>query len=81
MATELIFGGVLADLEPEEAVALLSALVFQASGPAAAAAAAAVAAATTAALLPLLVVALKSFMPSARATTHRLPLERNAGEE
>ncbi len=31
VATELIFGGVLADLEPEEAVALLSALVFQAS--------------------------------------------------
>lgn len=29
VATELIFGGVLADLEPEEAVALLSALVFQ----------------------------------------------------
>ena len=32
VATELIFGGVLADLEPEEAVALLSALVFQVGG-------------------------------------------------
>eukprot|EP00887_Chlorella_sp_A99_P001266 scaffold14.g1266.t1 len=30
VATELIFGGVLTELEPEEAVALLSALVFQA---------------------------------------------------
>lgn len=30
VATELIFGGVLAELEPEEAVALLAALVFQA---------------------------------------------------
>jgi len=29
VATELIFGGVLTDLEPEEAVSLLSALVFQ----------------------------------------------------
>lgn len=29
VATELIFGGVLAELEPQEAVALLSALVFQ----------------------------------------------------
>lgn len=29
VATELIFGGVLAELEPEEAVALLAALVFQ----------------------------------------------------
>lgn len=29
-ATELVYGGVLTDLEPEEAVALLSALVFQA---------------------------------------------------
>lgn len=29
MATEIIFGGVLSELEPEEAVALLSALVFQ----------------------------------------------------
>lgn len=29
VATELIFGGLLADLTPEEAVALLSALVFQ----------------------------------------------------
>ncbi|KAL6770219.1 hypothetical protein ACKKBG_A34065 [Auxenochlorella protothecoides x Auxenochlorella symbiontica] len=28
-ATELVYGGVLTDLEPEEAVALLSALVFQ----------------------------------------------------
>lgn len=32
MATELIFGGVLAELEPEEAVALLAALVFQVGG-------------------------------------------------
>ena len=31
VATEVIFAGVLAELEPEEAVALLSALVFQAS--------------------------------------------------
>lgn len=31
VATEIIFGGTLAELEPEEAVALLSALVFQAS--------------------------------------------------
>ena len=29
VTTELIFGGVLSDLTPEEAVALLSALVFQ----------------------------------------------------
>ncbi|KAL4444150.1 hypothetical protein ABPG75_011887 [Micractinium tetrahymenae] len=29
VATEMIFGGILAELEPEEAVALLSALVFQ----------------------------------------------------
>ncbi len=29
VATELIFGGVLGELQPEEAVALLSALVFQ----------------------------------------------------
>jgi hypothetical protein len=32
VATELIFGGVLAELEPEEAVALLAALVFQVGG-------------------------------------------------
>ena len=31
VATEVIFAGVLAELEPEEAVALLSALVFQVS--------------------------------------------------
>ena len=31
VAAEIIFGGTLAELEPEEAVALLSALVFQAS--------------------------------------------------
>ena len=30
VATEMIFAGVLSELEPEEAVALLSALVFQA---------------------------------------------------
>ena len=29
VATEMIFAGVLSELEPEEAVALLSALVFQ----------------------------------------------------
>ncbi len=29
LATELIFAGVLSELEPEEAIALLSALVFQ----------------------------------------------------
>ena len=29
LATEMIFAGVLSELEPEEAVALLSALVFQ----------------------------------------------------
>lgn len=29
MTTEIIFAGVLSDLTPEEAVALLSALVFQ----------------------------------------------------
>ena len=29
VATEIIFAGVLSELEPEEAVALLSALVFQ----------------------------------------------------
>ena len=29
VATEMVFAGVLAELEPEEAVALLSALVFQ----------------------------------------------------
>ena len=32
MATELIFGGVLAELMPQEAVALLAALVFQVCG-------------------------------------------------
>lgn len=32
VATEMIFAGVLSELEPEEAVALLSALVFQVSG-------------------------------------------------
>jgi hypothetical protein len=32
VATELIFSGLLADLAPEEAVALLSALVFQVGG-------------------------------------------------
>lgn len=31
VATEVIFAGVLSELEPEEAVALLSALVFQVS--------------------------------------------------
>ena len=36
-ATEMVMGGVLADLEPEEAVALLSALVFQEKGDASAA--------------------------------------------
>ena len=35
VATEVIFAGVLAELEPEEAVALLSALVFQVSQEAA----------------------------------------------
>ena len=33
VATEMIFAGVLSELEPEEAVALLSALVFQVGAP------------------------------------------------